>query len=125
MKTLLLLLFCSALCVPRSAFSADGRVITENGTNILCLGIDQPRSYTVVRFYLAGTNVVELRADDIVHGGRKVFDKETSAERDALLTALRAQTNVTPANTTQVVSNLVRLQLLEDAEDNDRKKPKK
>lgn len=113
MRTLILLLLtaCSGLAV-------DGRVITENGTNILCIGIDT-RDYSVVRFYMKGTNVLELRATDMLLRDstiRTEVDKRLVAERTGILDVLRASTNVTALNITATVSNLVRLQALEDAD---------
>ena len=120
MKALLLLLLtaCAGLAV-------DGRVITENGTNILAIGIDS-RDYSVVRFYMKGTNVLELRATDMLLNDSTIkteVDKRLIVERTGLLDALRAGTNVTALNITATVSNLVRLQVLEDG-DAKEKKPK-
>ena len=105
--------------------AADARVITENGTNILAIGIDS-RDYSVVRFYMKGTNVLELRATDMLLNDSVIkteVDKRLVAERTGLLDALRAGTNVTALNITATVSNLVRLQVLEDS-DAQGKKPK-
>ena len=128
MKTLLLLL--SAFLLQFSTgFAADARVITENGTNILAVGIDQ-RDFEVVRFYLKGTNTIEFRAEDIVHKGRAVFTKDSTndVERAALRAAIKASVNngnVPPGKTSEVLAALIRLQELDDLDDADRKKPKK
>ncbi len=123
MKTLLCflcyLLFNSASWAAEPHLVIEGKIITENGTNILCIGTDRP-DYDVVRFYLRKTNAaVELRADDILHTDRKVFGPPLppalNTERDAILTALRARTNV-PPDTQLVVSNLLRLQLLDEGQ---------
>lgn len=123
MKTLLLLLLLLLTAIHLVA--ADARTITENGTNILAIGIDS-RDYTVVRFYLKGTNTLELRATDMLLNDSTIkteVDKRLVAERTGLLDALRAGTNVTALNITATVSNLVRLQVLEDGDARD-KKPK-
>ena len=117
-----------ALCLCAFAANvraADARIITENGTNILAIGIDT-RDYTVVRFYMKGTNVLELRATDMLLNDSIVkteVDKKLAAQRAAIVDALAASTNVTPQNITATVSNLVRLQVLEDSDSKD-KKPK-
>lgn len=63
MKTLL----CS-LCLllfNGSVHAADGRTITEGTNVVLAIGIDS-RDFDIVRFYLRGNAVLELRADDLV-----------------------------------------------------------
>lgn len=120
MRTLIILLLTAVF-----GLAVDGRVITENGTNILAIGIDT-RDYTVVRFYMKGTNVLELRATDMLLNDSAIrtdVDKRLVAERTGLLDALRAGTNVTALNITATVSNLVRIQVLEDGDAQD-KKPK-
>lgn len=110
MRTLLLLLFTTL-----AGHAADSRVITENGTNILAVGIDS-RDFTVVRFYLTGTNIMELRADSLRVGGspvRREVALKLEAERDAILAAIKANTNVGPGNVSFVISNMVRLQIIE------------
>jgi hypothetical protein len=105
--------------------AADARVITEGATNILAIGIDS-RDYSVVRFYMKGTNVLELRATDMLLNDSPIkteVDKRYVAERTALLDALRASTNINAGNITSTVSNLVRLRLLDDV-DVEAKKPK-
>ena len=124
MKTIF---FLTLLALPLVA--ADGRVITENGTNILAIGIDQ-RDFEIVRFYLKGTNVLEFRADDLSHRGRDVFTKASTndVERSALRSSLKANVNngnVPPGKTSEVLATLIRLQELDDADDADRKKVKK
>ena len=120
MRTLILLLLTAIHLV-----AVDARTITENGTNILAIGIDS-RDYSVVRFYMKGTNVLELRATDMLLNDSTIkteVDKRLIVERTGLLDALRAGTNVTALNITATVSNLVRLQVLEDG-DAKEKKPK-
>ena len=118
MKTLLLLLLTAVHLV-----AVDARTITENGTNILAIGIDS-RDFSVVRFYLRGTNVLELRATDMLLNDSTIkteVDKRLIVERTGLLDALRAGTNVTALNITATVSNLVRLQVLEEADASSKK----
>lgn len=122
-------LFLCVLCVLSRSNSpaADARVITEGGTNILAVGIDS-RDFDVIRFYFAGGRTVEFSADELRHNGRAVAKQPPAAvqlERDALLAALAAQTNVGLTDVTMVVSNLARLKLLEEnAEKNEREKEK-
>lgn len=118
MRPLLLLLSCYLLPIAH-CLAADARVITENGTNILAVGIDS-RDFEVVRFYYANGRTVEFRPTDILHEGRSVAKNPppaVQAERDALLAALSARTNVGAADVTMVVSNLARLKLLEENAD--------
>jgi hypothetical protein len=119
MKTLLILLFTVINLV-----AVESRVITENGTNILAIGIDS-RDYKVVRFYMEGTNVLELRAEQMLLKDvaiRTEVDKRLVAERAAIYAALRANTNVGPGNISIVLSNLVRVQILEDTDAMERAK---
>ena len=123
MRTLaiLLLIVCTPLCR-----AADARVITEGTTNILAIGIDS-RDFDVIRFYLKGTNTLELRATQVWLKDQPVNtpkpDAKTALEREAILTALSLSTNVTVLNSPTVLSNLVRLRLIEDVDDTG--KPKK
>jgi hypothetical protein len=115
MKTLALYLLSSVFYLLPQAHAADSRVITENGTNILAVGIDS-RDFTVVRFYLTGTNIMELRPDSLRVGGspvRREVAPKLEAERDAILAAIKANTNVSPGNVSFVISNMVRLQIIE------------
>lgn len=124
MKSILLIALCLCASVA-SLNAADARVITENGTNILAIGIDS-RDFSVVRFYLKGTNTLELRADQVLHREQSLKTEvtiEKQPERDGILDALRASTNVNALNLSLVVSNLARLQLLEDADARGKKKP--
>ena len=118
MLRLILFALFAAFC--EQAFCADARVITENGTNILAIGIDT-RDYDVIRFYLRGSNVIEFRADDIIHLDRKVLGAPISqariAERDAILAAIVSQTNFSGAQAIMVISNLARLKVIESLDD--------
>ena len=125
MKTLTIGLWISiAVCVltvallhPRAP-AADGRVITEGTTNILAIGIDS-RDFDTIRFYLRGSNTLELRAEDLLHKARLVLPPPPSpaqvAERDALVSRMSSFTNdITALNAPTILSNLVRLRQLED-----------
>jgi hypothetical protein len=70
MKTLILCSLC--LLLFRSARAADARVITEGTTNVLAIGIDQ-RDFDVIRFYLRGTNTLEIRAEDLLQKDRSMM----------------------------------------------------
>ncbi len=120
MKTVLpaLYLLSAILYLLPQAKAADGRVITENGTNIFAIGIDS-RDFSVVRFYMQGTNVLELRAERMLIKDvavRTEVDKRLLTERDAIFSALKSNTNVGPGNVALVLSNMVRLQILEDVD---------
>jgi hypothetical protein len=52
--------------------AAEGRVISDNGTNILAIGIDS-RDFDVIRFYLRGTNTLEIRTDDLLQKDRSMM----------------------------------------------------
>lgn len=118
----IVLLLCG--CVPGPA--ADARTITEGTNNILAIGIDN-RDYDIIRFYLRGTNVVEIRADQLLHRDQALVSAPISpvksAERDALLAALAAHTNWSGAGAQVAVSNLVRLKVIEAIDDTGRPRP--
>jgi hypothetical protein len=113
----LLCALCALLFIPLSAPAADARVITENGTNILAIGIDAS-DFEIVRIYFKGTNQFEIRADQILSKDRTILPPPPppliAAERAALLSALSARTNVTVLDSPTILSNLVRLRLLDD-----------
>jgi hypothetical protein len=128
MKNILLIL---ALALPCAAADIvlEGRILTENGTNILVIGTDRV-DFSVIRFHLAGSNTCEIRPDEISHRGRDVFTATSTndVERLALRAALKANVNngnVPPGKTSEVLAALIRLQELDDADEADRKKPKK
>ena len=96
------------------------RIITEDGTNILAIGIDN-RDFYVVRFYFQGTNQFEIRADQILAKDRLVLPPKPPpallAERDALLDSISRSTNAvdfTPLALSGIVSNLTRLRQLDE-----------
>ena len=113
------------LCAPLSR-AADARVITEGTTNVLCIGIDS-RDFDVIRFYLRGTNTLELRATQVWLKDQPINppkpDAKTALEREAIMSALSLSTNVSALNTSTVLSNIVRLRLIEDVDETG--KPKK
>lgn len=69
---ILLCSLCFLLFNLAASHAAEARVITENGTNILAVGIDN-RDFEFIRFYLKGTNVLELKPDDLVQKDRSVL----------------------------------------------------
>ena len=127
MKSLLLIL---ALALPCAAADIvlEGRIVAENGTNVLVIGTDRA-DFAVIRFHLAGSNTCEIRTDEISHRGRDVFTKAgtNDVERLALRATLKANVNngnVPPGKTSDVLAALIRLQELDELDEADRKKPK-
>lgn len=103
----------------RTSSAQDARTITEGTTNILAIGIDN-RDFDVIRFYLRGSNVIEFRADDVLSTRRQTFvfgppaPPVLSLDRSNILFTLRSSTNVTAGTAANVISNLLRLQLIDE-----------
>jgi hypothetical protein len=72
MKSLIpLCVLCVLSRLIPSALAQD-RVITENGTNILAIGIDSG-DFDIIRFYSRGTNRFEIRINDLIQMDRSVL----------------------------------------------------